>query len=181
MNKGFTLVELSVTIGITVIISILILADFPEFTRRLELSRTVQAVAVSFREAESSALAVREFKPDSISYFPAYGLHFENPPLTTYFLFADLNNNRVYDAGEKADEFQINGQPRVSRLCGGTRSSPPGRCDLTRLDVVFVRPNPDIFINSDKGSFSDAEAVLLLPDGQEKKVVIWSTGQLAIE
>jgi len=179
MNKGFTLVELSITIGITVIISILILADFPEFTRRLELSRTAQAVAVSFREAESSALAVREF---GLGIFPAYGIHFENPPLKSYFLFADLNNNRVYDgAGEKAEEFQINGQPRISKLCGGIKSSPPGRCDLTRLDVVFVRPNPDIFINSDVGSFSDAEAVILLPDGQEKKVIIWSTGQLAIE
>ncbi|MBI5787120.1 MAG: type II secretion system protein [Candidatus Niyogibacteria bacterium] len=178
-SQGFTLVELTVTIGITVIISILILADFPEFTRRLALSRTAQAVAVSFREAESAALAVREF---GSGIFPAYGIHFESPPLTSYVLFADTNNNRVYDGiGEKADEFTINGQPHVSRLCGGTKSAPPGRCDLVRLDVVFVRPNPDIYINSDKGSFSDAEAVILLPDGQEKKIIIWSTGQLSIE
>ena len=58
---GFTLLEMTVTIGIAAAISGLILANFPQFSRRLELSRTAQAVALAFREAETAALGVREF------------------------------------------------------------------------------------------------------------------------
>lgn len=173
------MIELMVTVGITLTISLLILADFPEFTRRLELSRTAQAIALSFRQAESAALAVREF---GSGVFPAYGLHFENTPAKSYVFFADLDSDRVYDnPAEKVDTFIINTLPEISRICGGAKSSPPGDCSVTRLDAVYVRPNPDIFLTTDRGSFNDAEIVVRLPTGEEKQIVIWTTGQLSIE
>lgn len=176
---GFTLVELTVTIGVSLIISALVLADFPEFTRRLALSRTANSVALSFRQAESAALAVREFGSE---IFPAYGLRFENLPAKSYVFFADLNSDRLYGgAGEKVDEFIINTSPEIAGICGGLKSSPPGDCSITRLDVVYVRPNPDIFINTDKGAFTDAGVIIRLPTGEEKKIIIWTTGQLSIE
>lgn len=179
MSRGFTLVELTVTVGISLIISALVLADFPEFTRRLSLSRTANSVALSFRQAESAALAVREFGSE---IFPAYGLHFEGLPAKSYVFFADLNADRLYGgAGEKVDEFLINTAPEITRICGGLKSSPPGDCSITRLNVVYVRPNPDIFINTDKGVFTDVGVIIRLPTGEEKKIIIWTTGQLSIE
>lgn len=178
-RDGFTLVELIVAVGVFLVISALILADFPDFFRRLELSRTAQAVALSFREAESAALAVREF---GSGIFPAYGLHFENPPTKSYILFADLNSNRLYDGtSEQADAFNITGPPLISRICVNTKSFPPGNCSISRLDVVYVRPNPDIFITADGIAFNDAEIIIKLPTGEERKIIIWTTGQLSIE
>ncbi|OGZ29623.1 MAG: hypothetical protein A2931_04485 [Candidatus Niyogibacteria bacterium RIFCSPLOWO2_01_FULL_45_48] len=178
--SGFTVVELVVTISISLIISAIVLADFPEFSRRLELSRTAQAIAASFRQTESAALAVREF---GIGFFPAYGLRFESPfPAKSYVFFADLDSDRLYDGEEeKADEFMINGLPAVSRICAGFKSSPPGDCSISRLDVVYVRPNPDIFISTDKGPYSDVAIVINLSTGEEKKIIIWTTGQLSVE
>mgnify|MGYP001559091298 FL=1 len=167
------------TISISLMISALVLADFPEFTRRLELSRTAQAIALSFRQAESAALAVREF---GLGVFPAYGIHFENLPAKSYIFFADLDSDRIYDnSGEKVDSLIINTAPTISRICGGAKSSPPGDCSIGWLDAVYVRPNPDIFLTTDRGSFNDAEIVVRLPSGEEKQIVIWTTGQLSVE
>ena len=173
------MVELVVTVGITLIISLLILADFPEFTRRLELSRTAQAIALSFRQAESAALAVREF---GSCVFPAYGIHIENLPAKSYTLFADIDSDRIYDdPGEKVDSLILNTAPEIYRICGGAKSAPPGDCSVSRLDAVYVRPNPDIFLTTDKGPFGDVEIVVRLPSGEKKQIVIWATGQLFIE
>ena len=173
------MVELMITVGISLIISLLILADFPEFTRRLELSRTAQTVAASFRKAESASLAVREF---GSGFFPAYGLHFENPPSKSYTFFADLDSDRLYGgAGELVDSFVINTAPEIFSICGGAKSAPPGDCSITRLDVVYVRPNPDIYISTDRGSFTDAEVIVQLPTGERKQIIIWTTGQLSTE
>lgn len=177
MNKGFTLFELIITIGITVIISSLVLTNFPRFSRTLGLSRTAQAIALSFREAESAALGVREF---GSGIFPAYGLHFENPPTKSYVFFADVISNApnppAYDGGsEKVDTFVITGSPNIVDLCAGTQ------CGFNSLDIVFVRPAPDVFISSGVQEFSIAEIVIELPTGERKHVVIRSTGQLSIE
>lgn len=177
--SGFTLVELAVTVSISLVISTLILSRFPEFSRRLELARAAQAIASSFREAESSALAVREF---GAGLFPSFGLSFANIPAQSYVFFADLDLDRAYDGeGEKADEFMINGLPKISKICAGFKSNPPGDCSISRLDVVYVRPNPDIYISTDKGPYLDAAVVVSLPTGEEKKIIIWTTGQLSVE
>jgi prepilin-type N-terminal cleavage/methylation domain-containing protein len=179
MNKGFTLLEMAISVGIILIISALILADFPYFFRRLELSRTAQAIAFSFREAEANALAVREF---GSGIFPAYGLHFENPPAKSYILFADVNGDRAYNApAELADTFFIQNLPSIVQICAGAKSSPPGDCSINKLDVVFVRPNPDIIISADEAQFTDAEIIIKLPDGTERRIVVWQTGQISIE
>ncbi|QQG46147.1 MAG: prepilin-type N-terminal cleavage/methylation domain-containing protein [Candidatus Niyogibacteria bacterium] len=185
MKTGFTLLELVVTVGVVLIISLLILADFPEFTRRLELSRTAQAVASSFRQAESAALAVREF---SAEVFPAYGLHFENLPAKSYVFFADIDQDYktsspdgFYDGpSEEVDTFTINTPVEIYKICGG-ESGEGADCSITRLDVLYARPNPDIYIITDKGSFLNVEIFVRLTTGAEKKIAIWTTGQLSIE
>ncbi len=179
LPAGFTLLEMMISVGIILMISALILADFPDFFRRLELSRTAQAIAFSFREAEGAALAVREF---GSGIFPAYGLHFENFPAKSYILFADVNGDREYDApAELADTFFIQNLPSIIQVCAGAKSAPPGDCSIARLDVVFVRPNPDIVISADGVEFTDAEIIIKSPEGAERRIVIWQTGQLSIE
>ncbi len=180
------MIELVVAIGVSVLISSIMLANFPDFNRRLDLSRTAQSVALSFRRAESAALAVREF--GSLA-FPAYGLHFENLPAKSYIFFADLDGDYknpeaegLYDGlDEKVDTFIINTAPVIEKLCVSVKTSPPGDCSINRLDVVYARPNPDIYISTDKGEFTDAAVVMRLPTGEEKQIVIWTTGQLYIE
>lgn len=200
MNRGFTLLEAVVTIGIAAMISSLVLANFPKFSRQLELSRTSQAVATSFREAEGFALGVREFN----GLFPAYGLHFSSADKKQYVLFADLpdvngNTNHVYDLtdanedgkpDELVDTYTISLIPSLKGFCVGKKSG-GARCysdaDIGTLDAVFVRPNPDIFISINGTRcegitcYSDAEIFLELPTGECREVVIWQTGQLSIE
>ena len=189
------MLEAVVTIGIAAMISSLVLANFPKFSRRLELSRTSQAVATSFREAEGFALGVREFN----GFFPAYGLHFDSADKKQYTLFADLPDangvaNRVYDLtdanedgrpDELVDTYTISLIPSLRGFCAGKKSSSIYSCfdgtAIGTLDAVFIRPNPDVFITADGVTYSDAEIFLELPAGECREVVIWQTGQLSIE
>ncbi len=178
-------------------ISSLVLANFPKFSRRLELARTTQAIAQSFRQAEGAALGVREFS----GLFPAYGLHFDGSNKKQYMFFADLpdangNSNHLYDLtdlnndgrpDELVDTFSISLLPEIADLCAGIKSGTAGAsCGLQALDAVFVRPNPDVFITANAASgvggtpFSDAEIRVSLPTGECQQVTIWTTGQLTV-
>ena len=179
--RGFTLIELLVTLAIFALVAAIILASYPNFTSRLNLERAAQEVAFSVRQAQSFALAVREFGAGS-GIFPGYGIHFDKASEKEFILYADSNNNKVYDAPlELVDRFRIQTSPKISNLCGGEKSQPPGTCGLDSLDITFLRPNPTITLKSGLATYSDVEIKIVSPSGDVRTISVWSTGQIAVE
>ncbi|NOY35892.1 MAG: prepilin-type N-terminal cleavage/methylation domain-containing protein [bacterium] len=188
-GSGFTLVELLVTMSILVVITSMILANYPKFSGTLALKRTAQEIALTVRQAQVYGLSVREFGAGS-GVFPGYGVHFDivgSPD--TFVLFADINKNKSYDAGdgcggastECVQMFKINTGDKISKLCGDEQSFPPGDCSLGQLDIVYLRPTPTVTLEGDGSSFSDADIVVRSPRGEEKKIKVWLSGQIGVE
>src|SRR3989338_10641247 len=113
-DKGFTLMELLVVMGIIVIISSLILASNTRFGGRVILQNLAYDIALSIRQAQVYGISVRQFG----GTFSGYGMHFvlSGPGVntTTYVLFADIYPsvpNGLYDAdqGEQVESNTIAG------------------------------------------------------------------------
>jgi prepilin-type N-terminal cleavage/methylation domain-containing protein len=103
-KRGFTLVELMVSISIFIIITSVTLVNYPRFSNKLSLDLLAEDVALSVRQAQvfgASVLGTKTVGQNSTKAFKAYGIHFEAPlpnaATYKYLIFADINGDRIYD------------------------------------------------------------------------------------
>jgi len=143
-----------VVTAIFVILSAIVLANNSRFGNVIILQNLTHDIALSVRESQVYGIAVRRFDPSSgpgiFTY--GYGVHFA--PGTTFELFADVNANGKWDAGETVKQTTISGGFSINDLC-----APEGDCGKSRVDILFKRPEPDACI-------SVAGAVSLGGDGR---------------
>lgn len=178
MNKGFTLLELLVVLAIFIIITSIILANYPLFRDGVALKKTAQQIAITIHEAEVYAMSVKSFS----GQFPSYGAHFESGN-NSFVLFSDVNDNDIYDVGsEEVKIYQIQTNDKIYDLCGNQNSAAPDVCGLASVDIIFIRPNPLVILNgSGNPGLSDIEIYLRSPREKIKKIIVFASGQIAIE
>lgn len=198
-NKGFTIIEMLVTISVFIIVTSMILINYPQFSDRLSLERTAQEVALSLREAKTYAIAVREFGIGTDRY-PGYGVHFDlsSGPTKEYILFADvesypLEGNKIYDddgggsSDEKIDQFIIQTNVSIKEFCVGINSL-TDCSSYEKLEIVYFRPDPDVTIMGTPSgggitvSIPTGVAIIVeTPPGDCKAIIIRVTGQISVK
>lgn len=197
-KKGFTLIEVVVTTAIILVILSGVLFSYPKFTQMINLRRSVQSLASDIRRVQVYGISVKE-NPEETGQFPAYGMHFDflNLGDRVYFLFADVNDNALYDDGELVSSNDVPAPGYVYDICSKLKTPdiPNPNCNvechstnpgITGLDIIFKRPTPDIYLYRIQGAVpigpcEDVEIVVRSPRGGSKTVVIWRTGQVAVE
>lgn len=176
-SAGFTLFELLVTLAILTVISSLIFANYPEFQAGVSLKRTAQEIALSVREAEVYAIAVKGWEEE----YEGYGIHFESVSPSYYLLFSDLDNNKSYDGGDElVKTFAIQTNDKITNLCGYDTIGTPF-CGLSYLDIIFYRPTPAATLKGEGTDFSYVEIEITSPRGKQKNLHIEVNGQISIQ
>jgi len=190
-ETGLTLIEIIIVITIITLMSTITLASFPKFTEMIYLHKGVQEIASNIRRAQIYGISVKE-NPGGTGQFPPYGLYFQEVGgrIDSYILFADnfppavwpdVSGNSEYDGGiEYIKTYEV---PKPGYIfdvdaCSG------GTCwDINGVVILFKRPVPDIYIR-DIGYTNVYDRVELLvgsPRGGTKKVLVWASGQIAVE
>jgi len=164
-NKGFTLTELLVVIAVISILSAIILPSYRTGERQFALQRSAYKVAQDIRMAQEMAMSAKEFPGAPASFKGSYGINFQINS-TSYTLFADLNENKIFDSGEAIENPTLEKRIRISNL---SPSSP--------LNITFSPPDPTININP-----SDSLATITLTnDIQTKNIKINKAGLIYVE
>jgi len=98
-KKGFTLVELLVTVSIATILMSLVLFNYGTFNDNIALSSAGQEMAIAVRQAQAYGVNVKEVKAGSGKFNSGYGIYF-NPAdsPSDYYIFVDTNGDKKYDA-----------------------------------------------------------------------------------
>lgn len=87
-----------------------------------------------------------------------------------------------YDApDEKVSETLIQGNAHIDDLCANQKQVPVGPCGLANLNVVYLRPRPQVSLKSGGSLYSDMEIKIKGPRGTTKTVIFWLSGQISIE
>lgn len=174
MNKGFTLVELLVSIAIFTAITTIAVYNHAGFNGSILLTNLSYEIALSIRQAQVYGVSVRQGA--SQGFNSGYGVHFDTSLPTQYVLFEDKNVNNVRDSGEDLQTFNITKGNRISKLC--FNSATP--CNAATADVTFIRPNPDAYIKSAGSAYSTIDICVSSPQNVVRRVTVESTGQISV-
>ena len=202
LRRAFTLIELLVVVTIIILVSAVILANDNKFGGQALLQNLAYDIALSVREAQVYGISVA--RVGSTSNFSAgYGMHFSMGNPTTYDLFADTKNaasqpvpDGIYEIGEDVSPspYSIGRGFYIIKLCV-TPSSGVEDCTPTKLDILFIRPEPDAYISKNGAALTfdgngnvvggspyvDARIVLTSPRGDYMSVLVSSNGQISVD
>ncbi len=139
---GFTLIEMLVSVSIIALITSLFLANY-HATSGTELTLTTQKMASDIRMAEDFSLGEKDFNA-SAPASGGWGIHFDVGSYS-YYIFADMNNNHNYDAGELYKKIDLPDGETINRIT-------VGGSDVSFADITFFPPDPDVYINDATGT-----------------------------
>lgn len=193
-DKGMTLVELIVVLGIFVLVTGITIFDYNSFRSNISLQNLADEIALSARKTQSYAIGV---KSAGGNFSDNFGIHFSikeadnnnnNSSLKSFVLFVDIDKDNKYNFSDvcgvgKGECLEILTIKTEDRVTGILRE---GKLDesLDTIDIIFKRPNPDANFYVD-GDFIGAQSmgvqITNTRSGGVKNIIISNTGQISIE
>lgn len=207
-KKGFTLIELMVSFSIMAVVSAVIIYNHQKFNDNLEITNLSYEVALALRQAQVYGVSARDFKegvntPEEERFNTPYGIHFgatatgKSKDNISFIFFADVADAfGVHDGKYNAMQDVVLKKTDIGRgnyifaLCEQAGTSSGWYCDVNdgngnvkrdKLDITFTRPDPDARFEFSSGHASQAVRVCLMsPQGREKQIDVYTTGQISI-
>jgi len=165
--KGFTLLELLITISIIGILSSSFLLSQPRFAKQTALQRAAYQLSKDIRDVQEMALATN-LQTCPSGTFKGFGVYFDiNSSRTTYQLFYKCDSARNIIK-------TINLEAGIS-IQNLSPASP--------LEILFEPPDPIVYINNNSWSQTEAEITLISSYDPSRtiKIKVNNTGRISIE
>ncbi|NCT54361.1 hypothetical protein GW758_00175 [Candidatus Falkowbacteria bacterium] len=150
IQGAFTLIEMVVSLGVIMIISVIFIANYRNANKRTDLIMTAQSLVADIHAAQNNSLGLVKYGED----VPAggWGVNF-NKTNNTYTIFADLeapleDGNLAYDASDEAErnfgarEINFRGEIEIEELTifSGVNGSASSTTNVA--NVTFLPPDP---------------------------------------
>lgn len=198
-NKGFTLVEMLVSLGIMGSILSVVLLNQSSYTERIALSNLADQMSLTLYQAQSYGIAVKEFETGSENFSVAYGLTvsiLSNGDESAYLNFADEDGDGTYDgnwncqqggSSECLEKVTFSQNNTINSICIIENNGSEDCNQPKRVDITFARPNTraniEVFRNSGQSmDMSTAKGIkinLQSLSGFERAVVVYKVGQIS--
>jgi prepilin-type N-terminal cleavage/methylation domain-containing protein len=170
-SRGFTLIELIVVIFIIGLLSSVLFLGRTKGEERLALQRVAYQLAQDLREVQEMAMGAGEVNCGG-EISSSFGVNFNlNRSSTSYLLFGDCDSDRVYNQDNDILLRQVELEENVQ--IQNLSPSP------NVLNIVFVPPDPIIFINEE--NWNKEGVVTFSLNSSIKRVKINSAGRIEIE
>jgi prepilin-type N-terminal cleavage/methylation domain-containing protein len=185
LKKGFTLVELMVTIAIFVFMTAVILAKYNSFYSGTIFKNIAYDFALTIRQAQTYGISVKINDTGGSNYNLAYGVSFD--ATTVYdknkkFSLNSFKNDNTLGNTEKTYNLK---HGAVIRYVHSMDVPGPG-IRLSDLDIIFRRPNPEAIICGTFATvrtcgYKTAKITIRSADGLDSKYVyVNSAGQILV-
>ena len=204
-NKGFTILELLVSLTIFAIMTALLLSKYGTFNQGVILTNLAYDIALTVRNAQMYGLNVKSSGRTTNDFSNPYGVYFDTSSAASKILvisFIDLrqgnsNPDNLYNnapayinpATGMPYEFLTSSTIKNGGYIGSIKTCNNYNCNnpITRTDVsiVFKRPKPDamIYTSSDPFNPNGYKKVMIdvkSSDGNTKTVTITDNGEISV-
>lgn len=183
-KKGFTLVELMVTVGIFVLMTALLLARYNSYYSGTIFTNTAYDIALTIRQAQSYGISVKASEDANFSY--AYGVRFNlsetnGPKQFSFAKYSNVSSGSYINDSDFVLEklYRLRHGAYISKICRGVD------CTVTKLDIIFLRPNPNPYMCNQSNpcvSGDNYSVELISGDGSSKRTIsINGVGKITID
>lgn len=193
-KKGFTLIELIVTFGIMTAFMVGLVFNQRDFSNEVSLTGQVHQASLLLRQAQIYGLAVKGSNVNNQpeSFVTPYGVHFEKNT-NIYTHFADQNIDMHYNGSnsectigsECVEQVLLKKGLRITDICGEFSVNSATCNPIDEADVVFLRPQPEAFINTDSitgpGTPEAVQVTFSTIEGKTQKLRVDKAGQISIQ
>lgn len=176
-RRGFTLAELVVTIAIFSVLTTVVLANYHQFIKNADFANSSESLRTAIREAQVYGVATKKntVSCGGVSTFDcAFGVYIPNSS-GIFTLFADANNNKIYDTGEKISDVVFPVGTTVSTVV-----CPAGGCPAG-VNITFRRPNPDALISNNSGTAYTDVSITLTNGTKTSVITVFTSGQISLQ
>lgn len=170
MSKGFTLIEMIVSIAIISGVTALFIANYHSAGRRSDLVMTAQKVVADLHAAQNNTLGLVKY--NTLVPPGGWGISFDKTA-NSYTLFADLNapgtsGYREYDPGTEGDgnygarHIQLPDTIQIDQIKTANNQT------HNLANITFLPPDPRTNILVSGGATSTALEIRLVETGENK-------------
>lgn len=178
-ESGFSLIELLVVIGISVLMTTLLLINMRTGTDHVELEGEAYKIATLAREAQTYAISTKTF--GTTLTYKSVGLYFNNVPNGTMVtFFGERTPDGIYNTGDDditSKKLTLMSGYKIISICGNATSC---GTTLNNVSVAYQRPFVSASIMSGATKYSYITITLQSPKQNTRQIQLWSTGQVTV-
>ena len=191
--RGFTLVELVVSLAIFAFMTAFLLAKYGSFNQNVLLTNLAYDTALTVRNAQSYGLNVQGtdavscaagYSAGSTCFYYAYGVDFDMTNPTHFTFFIDSDSSNTFNSGDTTlNTYNMNKGYAISSICAGNDAATCTSLGSTgKLDITFKRPVPDaiIVVNGNAAAPVTYAKIVVTANGQTASVIVQSTGEISV-
>lgn len=183
LPRGFSILEVLITLAIIGLITALVLVKYGAFNNSVLLKSQAYQIGLDIREAQVYATSVRN-ADDAELFRQDVGVYFSTAASQQYVPFSDQQTTVpvVYNGGDQiiGKVVSLDSRLQIRSLCVNGCSQ-----QVNNLSVSFKRPDFDAQFGVSGGPGSITDATIVLGDtkgsAQTRTVSIGPTGQITIQ
>jgi prepilin-type N-terminal cleavage/methylation domain-containing protein len=195
-KRGFTVIELAVVSALFGLMAVVAVMGQSRLDNNLLIDNMAYEIALAIREAQVYGLATRERASGADDFNRLYGIHFEENS-DSFFVYSKPHSSPgdsgKYDAANsvKVDTYKLGAKMDVRQICAMSISNEWCDSNTSRVDIAFIRPNPDarFYFYSDGGgdfsppgqAISSAKITIESRRGLKRSISVGLTGQINVE
>lgn len=153
-GAGITLIEILVVIFIMVLLSGIMITDFPKIKRQFAITRSVYKMSQDIRRAQDMGFSGEQLEDASgnVISIKGYGVYINIDRLGAkkYFIYADIDNDNEYDMNTAEGEAVAE-----DISCNDYISASAGDCVIETID--FSQAEPGVSITGIINTVNDQE------------------------
>jgi prepilin-type N-terminal cleavage/methylation domain-containing protein len=153
-NRGFSLVELVISVAIISLLTTIFLANYHSINERTDLAMTAQTLVSDIRFAQANALGLIKYGDDI--HEGGWGVFMSsNPDERRYMMFADIDSSKDASSDESEQIFgakTVNLPEKISIDSIYLDSGAP----VSDVNIIFSPPDPLTYIVT---NFGETQAI----------------------
>ena len=191
-NSGFTIIEMITVISIFAAFAGIVLANLTDFNTSISTENIAQDVALVVRESQAKAVSGVTDGNFVSGAKPSWGVRIDRDE-STFYHFADLNNNGRYNAGggcenplnECRDVINLPSGYSFGKICAISLSSGFEDCGLSSVTLTFTRPQQVPYVVDQSSGlpteYTRVSIEIVNQQGSIKKVIVGRLGEITVE